>query len=80
MILEAFIKSNINQCDIYDVNLKANNLPALRSQINEALLHKDVKIKFKDKVHDVTVIGINMFATPEDFEHKNVGLLVKYKP
>lgn len=79
-MIVAYSKEEIKgRGDVYTINLKDNNLPALRTEINEKLLFKEGEIKFKDKVYKVKVIGIGMFATPEDFEHKDVGLLVTYK-
>lgn len=58
--------------DVYTVNLQENNLPVLRADIIGLLQNKEVEINgefFK-------VVGIELFATPEEFKHSNISVMV----
>lgn len=58
---------------VFSLNLEKNNLPSKRSQINEALKGKKVEIGgfFYE------VIGIEMYCTPETYDHKDIAIMVK---
>jgi hypothetical protein len=59
--------------DVYQINLAENNLPSLRAEIRETLLGREVEIN--QSVY--TVIGIEMYAIPEQNEHSDIGVMVK---
>lgn len=73
MVLKSSGYNQINGKDVFLVDLAANNLPGKRSDIKEALMGKSILIDDRP----AEVIGIELFATPEDADHKEIGLMVK---
>ena len=65
--------TTLKQGKVYAINLKENNLPSKRADIKALLMGKNVVIE------DVTgvVIGIEMYAAHEDYDHKEVGIMIK---
>ena len=73
MTLESTSWQEVNGKDVYLIDLLKNNLPTKRAEIKAALMGKHIIVDTRP----VEVIGIEMFATPEDADHKQIGLMVK---
>lgn len=73
MTLHSTSYQELNGKDVYLINLLKNNLPTKRAEIKEALMDKHIIVDARP----VKVIGIEMFATPEDADHKEVAIMVK---
>lgn len=63
---------------VYGVNLEENNLPSVRSELNDLMLGKEVELQLGDLPSQTfKVLGIEMLQSPDGSSHKNIGLVVR---
>lgn len=61
--------------EMWTVDLQVNGLPRLRRDLYSQLMGKEVQMEGSDVLY--TVKGIELFATPDDWEHSKAGLWVQ---